>query len=217
MMVSSAGKAIMWDEGEARAMGRDTMGVRGMTVAPGVRVLGMEIAKPGTELFVITEKGYGKRTPISEYPEHHRGGQGVFTITMTEKKGLLAAMKIVRSTDELMIISEEGIVVRTGCMGISQLGRSTQGVRVMNVAENDKVTAVAISGDGKKRKANKSVDEPETIVDPEEAAKSALIGEFSEDDIDDDFDDDAPLDAADASDAGEGEDATDDSEAEDDE
>ncbi|MEG0375010.1 MAG: DNA gyrase subunit A, partial [Raoultibacter sp.] len=178
MMVSSAGKAIMWDEGEARAMGRDTMGVRGMTVAPGVRVLGMEIAKPGTELFVITEKGYGKRTPISEYPEHHRGGQGVFTITMTEKKGLLAAMKIVRSTDELMIISEEGIVVRTGCMGISQLGRSTQGVRVMNVAENDKVTAVAISGDGKKRKANKSVDEPETIVDPEEAAKSALIGEF---------------------------------------
>lgn len=215
MMVSSAGKAIMWDEGEARAMGRDTMGVRGMTVAPGVRVLGMEIAKPETELFVITEKGYGKRTPISDYPEHHRGGQGVFTITMTDKKGLLAAMKIVRSTDELMIISEEGIVVRTGCIGISQLGRSTQGVRVMNVAEKDKVTAVAISGDGKKRKANKSVDEPETLVDSEDAATSALIGEFNEDDIDidGDFDDDAPLDADEAGDIDEAEDAADDSEA----
>ena len=95
MMVSSAGKAIMWDEAEARAMGRDTMGVRGMTVPAGVKVLGMEIAKPETELFVITEKGYGKRTPVSEYPEHHRGGQGVFTISMTAKKGLLTAMKVV--------------------------------------------------------------------------------------------------------------------------
>ena len=89
IMVSSAGKAIMWDEGEVRGMGRDTMGVRGMNVPPIARVLGMEIAKPGTELFVITEKGFGKRTPVSDYPDHHRGGQGVFTITMTEKKGLL--------------------------------------------------------------------------------------------------------------------------------
>ena len=189
MMVSSAGKAIMWDESEARAMGRDTMGVRGMTVAPGVRVLGMEIAKPGTELFVITEKGYGKRTPASEYPTHHRGGQGVFTITMTEKKGLLAAMKIVRPTDELMIISEEGVVVRTPVQGISQLGRSTQGVCVMKACAGDKVTAVAVSSTGKKRKVNKSVDEPETIVDAEEDIKNALDGEMSEADIDLDDDD----------------------------
>lgn len=130
MMVSSAGKAIMWDEAEARAMGRDTMGVRGMTVPGDVKVLGVEIAKPDTELFVITEKGYGKRTPVSEYPEHHRGGQGVFTITMTEKKGLLTAMKVVREADELMIISEEGVVIRTPVEDVSQLGRSTQGVRV---------------------------------------------------------------------------------------
>lgn len=71
MMVSSAGKAITWDESEVRSMGRDTMGVRGMTVPAGVRVLGMEIARPGTELFVITEKGYGKRTPVADYPLHH--------------------------------------------------------------------------------------------------------------------------------------------------
>ena len=145
MMVSSAGKAIMWDESEVRAMGRDTMGVRGMTVNADARVLGMEIARPGTELLVITELGYGKRTPVEEYPSHHRGGQGVYTITMTAKKGLLSAMKIVKENDEIMIITEEGVVVRTPVSGVSQLGRSTQGVHVMNVAGKDKVSAVATS------------------------------------------------------------------------
>lgn len=145
MMVSSAGKAIMWDESEVRAMGRDTMGVRGMTVNADARVLGMEIARPGTELLVITELGYGKRTPVEEYPSHHRGGQGVYTITMTAKKGLLSAMKIVEEDDEIMIITEEGVVVRTPVSGVSQLGRSTQGVHVMNVAGKDKVSAVATS------------------------------------------------------------------------
>ncbi len=145
VMVSNTGKAIMWDESEVRSMGRDTMGVRGMTVHDEVRVLGMEIARPGTELLVITELGYGKRTPMSEYPTHHRGGRGVNTITMTEKKGLLAAMKVVEPHDEIMIITEEGSVVRTPVSGVSQLGRSTQGVHVMNVADNDRISAIATS------------------------------------------------------------------------
>lgn len=161
VMVSSAGKAIMWDESEVRAMGRDTMGVRGMTVNADARVLGMEIAHEGSDLFVITELGYGKCTPISEYPEHHRGGQGVYTITMTPKKGLLAAMKIVDPEDEIMIITEEGVVVRTAVSGVSELGRSTQGVHVMNVADKDRVTAVAIatSNDKKASKTHASKDQ----------------------------------------------------------
>lgn len=161
VMVSSAGKAIMWDESEVRAMGRDTMGVRGMTVNADARVLGMEIAHEGSDLFVITELGYGKRTPISEYPEHHRGGQGVYTITMTPKKGLLAAMKIVDPEDEIMVITEEGVVVRTAVSGVSELGRSTQGVHVMNVADKDRVTAVAIatSNDKKASKTHASKDQ----------------------------------------------------------
>ncbi len=150
MMVSSAGKAIMWEEGEVRAMGRDTMGVRGMTVNGDARVLGMEIARPETDLLVITELGYGKRTSVEEYPSHHRGGQGVFTITMTDKKGQLAAMKIVEEDDEIMIITEEGVVVRTPVSGVSQLGRSTQGVHIMNVSGKDKVSAVAKSTSDKK-------------------------------------------------------------------
>ena len=178
IMVSSAGKAIMWSEGEVRAMGRDTMGVKGMTVPADAHVLGMEIAKPESDLFVITEKGYGKRTSIDEYPEHHRGGQGVFTITMTDKKGLLSVMKIVKPNDEIMIISEEGVVVRTPVSGISELGRSTQGVRVMNVADKDRVTAVAISSTGKKKRDQKV--EGDDVDDIELADE----GELGEDDLD---------------------------------
>ena len=181
IMVSSAGKAIMWSEGEVRAMGRDTMGVKGMTVPADAHVLGMEIAKPGSDLFVITEKGYGKRTSIGEYPEHHRGGQGVFTITMTDKKGLLSVMKIVKPNDEIMIISEEGVVVRTPVSGISELGRSTQGVRVMNVADKDRVTAVAISSTGKKKRDQKVEGDDADDIDEIELADE---GELGEDDLD---------------------------------
>lgn len=165
MMVSSAGKVIQWDEEEVRAMGRDTQGVRGMNVQADAKVLGMEIVRPGSELFVITERGYGKRTSVEDYPIHHRGGQGVFTITMTAKKGLLAAMKIVEENDELMIITEEGVVVRTPVEGVSQLGRSTQGVHIMNVADKDKVTAVAVTeGTSSKKSSKKEVSENQTSL-----------------------------------------------------
>lgn len=153
MLVASSGKAIKWDESEARPMGRDTTGVRGMTVKGEDRVLGMEIAPPDSELFVVTERGYGKRTPVGEYPQHHRGGQGVKTIQVTEKKGPLAGMKIVLPGQELMLISEEGVVIRVRAEDISKLGRSTQGVKVMNVGPADRVSAIARVSSKKRRKA----------------------------------------------------------------
>ena len=153
IMVSSAGKAICWSSDEVRSMGRDTAGVRGMTVdGSDVKVLGMEIAREGADLLVITENGYGKRTPVSEYPVHHRGGQGVFTIVMTAKKGDLSVMKVVNEEDELMIITEAGVVVRTQVKGVSQQGRQTQGVRIMNVADGDHVVAVSSGSDDKKKR-----------------------------------------------------------------
>ena len=189
IMVSSAGKAILWDESEARAMGRGTMGVRGMNVPADAHVLGMEIAKPGTDLFVITEKGYGKRTKIEEYPEHHRGGQGVYTITMTHKKGLLSVMKIVGPDDEIMIVSEDGVIVRTPVKGISELGRSTQGVKVMNVADKDKVCAVAIASTGK-RKAKKAAPADENQMGLlEEESEEGTLAIDDLDDLDDDLGD----------------------------
>jgi DNA gyrase subunit A len=143
LMVASNGKAICWDESEARPMGRDTLGVKGMTTPGDAEVIGMEVARKGSELFVITTGGFGKRTPVSDYPLHHRGGQGVYTIQMTAKKGPLVGMKIIMPGQELMIISEEGVMIRVKSSDISLQGRNTQGVRVMNVADSDKVTAVA--------------------------------------------------------------------------
>ena len=168
IMASSAGKAIKWDESEARAMGRGTTGGRGISLPAGAKALGLEVCNQenNPELFVITEKGYGKRTDISEYPSHHRGGQGVFTINMTAKKGQLVEVKVVRPDEEMMIMSEEGVVVRTSVKGISKQGRATQGVHVMKVAENDRVTAVAISRT-KAKKIGAGGQETEEDVDAE--------------------------------------------------
>lgn len=144
VLVSSAGKAIVFDESEARPMGRGTQGVKGMNISAGENVLSMEIATESSELLVITEKGYGKKTSISEYSQHHRGGKGVSTIAMTQKKGLLVGAKIVNENDEIMIITEEGVIIRTAVNKISQTGRSTQGVSIMKVNPTDKVTTLAV-------------------------------------------------------------------------
>ncbi len=164
MMVSTAGKAITWDESDARPMGRDTMGVRGMNIRSGEAVLGMEIAPHDAELFVVTEHGYGKRTPVSEYPVQKRGGMGVKTIQVTEKKGPLAGMKIVQAQHELMLISLEGVVIRVKANDISKLGRSTQGVKVMNVSLADRVVAIARVSAGKHKAKGPAVSEGQTSL-----------------------------------------------------
>ena len=126
-------------------MGRDTSGVRGMNVSRGDnRVLAMDIARDDTELFVVTENGYGKRTAIAEYPVKGRGTMGVKTITLTEKKGGVAGALIVREHHELVFISQNGMVQRTSVRGISRQGRPSQGVRVMNLRDDDVVSAVAL-------------------------------------------------------------------------
>jgi len=191
MMVSAEGKAITWDESDARPMGRDTTGVRGMNVKDDDRVLGMEIVYPGSELFVVTERGYGKRTPVDQYPIQNRGGMGVKTIQVTEKKGRLAGMKIVMPGHELMLISEEGVVIRVKAEDISQLGRSTQGVKVMNVGEADRVSAIArVSAKKRKRPAavegqQALIEEPEDRVpgmtDREAEAEELVSEDFDED------------------------------------
>ena len=143
ILCSDLGKAILFDEAEIRPTGRDTSGVRGITLKDGAKMLGMEITNGNGDLLVITDRGYGKRTPVSEYPEHKRGGQGVATIAMTAKKGNLVACRVVGPQHELMIVSEEGVVIRVKSSDISRLGRATQGVKIMNLGENDKISAVA--------------------------------------------------------------------------
>jgi DNA gyrase subunit A len=145
LMVSHSGHASRFSEELVRPMGRDTSGIKGMNVAAkDNRVLAMDIARNDTELFVVTENGYGKRTPVADYPVKGRGTKGVLTAKLTEKKGGLAGALIVGEHQELLFISQNGMVQRTSVSGISQMGRSTQGVKVMNIKDDDRVSAVAL-------------------------------------------------------------------------
>jgi DNA gyrase subunit A len=149
LLVSKSGHASRFNEKAVRPMGRDTSGVKGMNVTSKVdgeqnRVLAMDVAKDDSELFVVTENGYGKRTAVAEYPVKGRGTKGVLTAKLTAKKGGLAGALIVREHQDLLFISQNGMVQRTNAGGISQMGRATQGVRVMNMKEDDRVSAVAL-------------------------------------------------------------------------
>jgi DNA gyrase subunit A len=145
IMVSRSGQASRFHEDEVRAMGRDTSGVRGMNVKQkGNALLAMDVARDDQELLVVTENGYGKRTPISDYPAKHRDTMGVKTITLTENKGALAGALVVREHQELVFISQNGMVQRTSVRGINRYGRASQGVKVMNIRDDDQVSAVAL-------------------------------------------------------------------------
>ena len=149
LLVSKSGHASRFNESAVRPMGRDTSGVKGMNVSAKIdgaenRVLTMDVARDDSQLFVVTEHGYGKRTPVAEYPVKGRGTKGVLTIKLVERKGGLAGALIVREHQDLLFISQNGMVQRTNAGGISQMGRATQGVRVMNVKDDDRVSAVAL-------------------------------------------------------------------------
>jgi DNA gyrase subunit A len=145
IMVSRSGQAARFSENAVRSMGRDTSGVRGMNVSQkNNALLAMDVARDDQELLVVTENGYGKRTSISDYPVKGRATMGVKTITLTENKGQLAGALVVREHQELVFISQNGMVQRTSVRGINRYGRSSQGVKVMNIRDDDQVSAVAL-------------------------------------------------------------------------
>ena len=148
IMVSKSGHAIRFNEKQARPMGRGTAGVKGMNVSDkGNEVLSLDVVDSRTtkgELLVVTENGYGKRTSLTEYPVKGRGGKGVLTAKLTAKKGGLAGARVVREGQELIFISQTGMVQRNAVDGISRMGRPTQGVRLMNLKKGDLVSAVAL-------------------------------------------------------------------------
>jgi DNA gyrase subunit A len=145
LMVARSGQAARFHESQVRSMGRATGGIKGMNVAQaGNRVLAMDVARDDQELLVVTENGYGKRTALSDYPRKGRGTMGVKTITLTENKGALAGALVVREHEELVFVSSGGMVQRTPVRGINRYGRASQGVRLMNLKEDDTVSAVAL-------------------------------------------------------------------------
>lgn len=139
----SNGKAVRFDENEVRSMGRTASGVIGFNVDEG-EVVGIATDREGQYILAVTEKGYGKRTDISEYRRTKRGAKGVKTVNITEKNGNLVSLRAVNGDEEALIISNEGTVIRTEISNIGIYGRSTIGVRLINVGESDSVSQVAI-------------------------------------------------------------------------
>lgn len=139
---SRKGMAIRFLETDVRAMGRSARGVRGMTLRADDRVVDMAVVKPGASLLTVCENGFGKRTDIGEYRLIRRGGRGVINIKTTERNGEVVALKAVGDDDELMMITGKGIMLRTNLDAVREIGRATQGVRLIRIDEGDKLVAV---------------------------------------------------------------------------
>ena len=143
MLGTKLGKAIAFSEDDVRAMGRMARGVKGITLSDGDEVVGMDILVRNAEVLTVTECGYGKRTSTDEYRAQTRGGKGLINMKVTEKTGCVVGIKVVRPDHELMLITTDGIVIRTNVSDISVISRNTQGVKLMTTAENDKVASMA--------------------------------------------------------------------------
>jgi DNA gyrase subunit A len=136
------GMAIRFDESQARPMGRSARGVRGIKLRKGDAVVDMVIAEEAATLLTVCENGYGKRTTLEDYRPQGRGGIGLINIKTSERNGNVVALKAVKDEDDIMIMTANGIIIRTGLEGIREIGRNTQGVRLIKLEENDKVVAV---------------------------------------------------------------------------
>ena len=169
-LVTRNAKAIHFNEGDVRSVGRNSYGVKGINLAENDQVIDMGIDSAGEELLVITENGYGKRTPISEYRIQNRAGKGIITAKITEKNGKLAAARIVDNSLEMMVITQEGIIIRLEAAEISTTGRNTMGVKIINVGEEDKVVSLARINDDILEEEDDDQEEKEKLS-PEERAE----------------------------------------------
>jgi DNA gyrase subunit A len=142
-LCSVHGKSIRFHEADVRPTGRIARGVRGMTLAQGSYLIGMEVLSHGQTLFAVTENGFGKRTLIDEYPVHRRGGKGVITIKTTERNGHVVAILLVNDVDELMLMTDIGKIIRMPISGISVISRNTQGVKLIGMDPDERVVGAA--------------------------------------------------------------------------
>ena len=161
MLGVRSGKAIRFEEGKTRPMGRNASGVRGITLADDKdEVVGMiSVEDFNSDILVVSENGYGKRSSLEDYRITNRGGKGVKTISITEKTGSLVAIKNVSDDEDIMIINKSGIVIRMEVSNLRVMGRATQGVRLINLKGNDAIAAVA--------KVLHDEDDVELMEDPE--------------------------------------------------
>jgi len=137
------GMAIRFEETDVRPMGRGAYGVRGITLRDDDIVVGMEVVKAGGTLLTVTERGFGKRTEIDEYRVQSRGGVGVINITTSDRNGLVVGVSYVQEGDQLLVITQQGMILRMLTDDVRSIGRATQGVTIIDLEENDKVVSIA--------------------------------------------------------------------------
>ena len=192
LMVSKLGQAIRFHESAVRAMGRDASGVQGMRLRAGDEVISLNIAQDDADLLVVTENGHGKRTRVADYPRKGRGGLGVKTIQLTEAKGTLAGARVVRDGYQVMLISTGGTVIRMPVEDVKRLGRATQGVIVMRLRGDERVSSLAPVVESEEEDADAvdaagpdaSADQPEATLDD-----AVELDDEPDDDGDDEPDD----------------------------
>ncbi len=177
LLVSDAGKAVRFNESLVRAMGRTARGVRGIKLQDGQKLISLIIVDPESDLLIVTENGYGKRTRLTEFPTKGRGGQGVIAIQTSERNGSVVGVVQVDVADETMLITNGGILVRTRVSEISQLGRNTQGVRLINLTNGEKCVGVQrieeVEGqEGGEHTDSADVDSSSSSVDIDDASNS---------------------------------------------
>lgn len=143
VLATRKGQAIRFPEEQVRPMGRNTRGVKGISLAPKDEVVGMEIVRPEANLLTVTANGFGKRTLLTEYRAQTRGGKGIINIKVNKRNGLVVAVQMIKGDEEIMMVSAEGIVIRFNAEDISKIGRATQGVTLMRLDKGDNVVAVA--------------------------------------------------------------------------
>jgi len=166
VLASRKGQAARFDASEVRSVGRASIGVRGMRLAEDDEVVSMAVVHPDDKLLTITENGYGKISLVSDYRKIHRGGKGVITIRTTKRNGGVISVRMISDDDQILVTTHQGKVIRVAAKEIRTMGRSTQGVRIMNLTDGDKITAVArLAGTSEENKiAQIEVQESETIA-----------------------------------------------------
>jgi len=183
LMVSKAGQAIRFSESEVRPMGRSAAGVRGMGLRDGDAVVSCDVVRPGTELLVVSDRGFGKRTPVAEFPRKGRGTLGVRAVKLVDGRGggLVAAL-VVEPTDELILMSQGGVLIRVSVEEIAVQGRAASGVRVMNVPDDDHVAAVTVALSANGDAAGDATPDPaDASPDPADRPDDAAVESTSED------------------------------------
>jgi DNA gyrase subunit A len=170
MLFSDGGKAVRFDEDDVRPMGRNARGVRGMMLEEGQSVIAMLVAEDETQsVLTATENGYGKRTSIVEYTRHGRGTKGMIAIQQSERNGKVVAATLVRTEDEIMLITDKGVLVRTRVSEIRELGRATQGVTLIALDEGAKLIGLQriVENDAQAEVAEGGEDETPDTAAPE--------------------------------------------------